>query len=245
MQTNIVIHVPHSSTWTPEKHKGEFLENTLPREVLRMTDRYCDELFNCGDMVVFPISRLVCDVERFRDDEVEMMAGKGMGVIYTRDSEGNEFRKVSAVERSQILRGYYDRHHELLTLNVQRKLEELGSCLIVDGHSFSAVPLQYEDDQNEHRPDFCIGTDDFHTPDHLAHTAVAFLEKKGYTVAVNRPFSGTLVPEKYYRKDRRVQSVMIEVNRGLYMAENGGKNESFEKICQLLKELIDRLKGGI
>lgn len=245
MQSNIIIHVPHSSTWIPAKHRGEFLSDSLSQELLRMTDRYCDELFNCGDMVVFPVSRLVCDVERFRDDKLEVMAGKGMGVVYTRDSEGNEFRQATEQKRSQILSEYYDSHHKLLTLNVQRKLEEFDSCLIVDGHSFSAVPLPYENEQSEPRPDFCIGTDHFHTPEILTRTAVAFLEKKGYTVAVNSPFSGTLVPGKYYHKDCRVKSVMVEINRRLYMTEDGEKTCDFEKIRLLMEELIDKLKGGI
>ena len=46
-------------------------------------------------------------------------------------------------------------------------------CLIVDGHSFPALPLQYELQQTAFRPDFCLSTDEFHTPEEL----VAKIEK--------------------------------------------------------------------
>ena len=46
------------------------------------------------------------------------------------------------------------------------------------------------------------------------------LESCGYSTARDQPFSGTIVPMKYYRKDHRVQSLMIEINRWLYLGED-------------------------
>ena len=46
------------------------------------------------------------------------------------------------------------------------------------------------------------------------------LESCGYSTARNQPFSGTIVPMKHYRKDHRVQSLMIEINRWLYLGED-------------------------
>jgi len=45
----------------------------------------------------------------------------------------------------------------------------------------------------------------------------------GYDVAIDSPFSGTIVPLKHYHKDQRVTSVMIEVNRSLYASPSGFK----------------------
>lgn len=53
----------------------------------------------------------------------------------------------------------------------------------------------------------------------LVHT---FFTDRGFSVGVNRPFAGALVPNAYYGQDQRVQSVMIEVRRDLYMDERTG-----------------------
>jgi hypothetical protein len=44
-----------------------------------------------------------------------------------------------------------------------------------------------------------------------------------YSVALDAPFAGALVPLSAYVKDGRVSSVMIEVNRRLYMDELSGQ----------------------
>ena len=46
------------------------------------------------------------------------------------------------------------------------------------------------------------------------------LESCGYSTARDQPFNGTIVPMKHYRKDHRVQSLMIEINRWLYLGED-------------------------
>ena len=52
-----------------------------------MTDHFTDELFAGSSgtaRVVYPVSRLVVDPERFVDDAQETMVSRGMGVIYTK-----------------------------------------------------------------------------------------------------------------------------------------------------------------
>ena len=64
-------------------------------------------------------------------------------------------------------------------------------------------------------------------------------ESLGYQVGINAPFSGTLTPLKYYHKNPSVKSVMIEINRKLYMDENGQKTENFDKLKQdIMKPFI-------
>ena len=209
-----------------------------------MTDHYCDEIFCMGNRsVVFPVSRLVCDPERFRDDRQESMSSVGMGAVYTRTHNGCLLRTVDDVQRERILKRYYDPHHAALTAAVQYALDQTGRCLIIDGHSFYPKPLPYEMDQSGLRPDFCIGTDPCHTPKALAGKAIRFLQGKGYTVEVNAPFAGALVPLAYYQKDLRVSSMMIEINRGLYMRENGTRSEAFQSICEVVQILISVLKS--
>jgi N-formylglutamate deformylase len=112
-------------------------------------------------------------------------------------------------------------------------IAQSGVCLIVDCHSFPSVALPYELDQTSERADICIGTDAFHTPSLVRDAIVEAAKREGYSVAVDAPFSGALVPLSAYQKDRRVLSVMIEVNRRLYMDEHSGVRLLVSRVCKL------------
>ena len=116
-------------------------------------------------------------------------------------------------------------------------------CLIIDGHSFPALPLPYELNQTAFRPDFCIGTDDFHTPEELVGKFEKKLGSCGYSTARVQPLSVTIVPMKHYRKDQRVQSIMIEINRWLYLGEDYSvDSERVEALIEVLRRVGEVLE---
>jgi N-formylglutamate amidohydrolase/ADP-ribose pyrophosphatase YjhB (NUDIX family) len=191
-----------------------------------MTDWFTEELFDLPEAtrIVFPMSRLVVDPERFLDDAQEVMAEMGMGVIYTHTSQGEPLRLApSAKERSELLDRHYHPHHQRLSEAVDCAVKAFGYCLVVDGHSFPSAPLPYESDQSSDRPDICLGTDSFHTPAWLIDVAAAAFHDLGLTVAVDRPFAGALVPLSHFQRNSRVLALMVEVNRGLYIDECTGR----------------------
>lgn len=238
MPLSMICHIPHASCVIPAQYTTNYPAD-LKRELLHMTDLYTDDLFDLPvPKVVFPISRLVCDVERFRDDEQEPMARLGMGAVYTVCHDLLPLRTITAEDREQILRQWYDPHHRRLTALARKQLQEFGRSTILDCHSFSPIPLPYELDQDPFRPDICIGTDPFHTPSALADALETAFGKRGYTVFRNCPYAGALVPMEYYQKDSHVHAVMIEVNRGLYMKQNGEKAASYETVRQDLQAVL-------
>ena len=224
-----VLHVPHAFRYIPDDVRKTMLlsDSELEQELLPMTDHFTDRLFGCsppiGASILYPVSRLVVDPERFENDSDEPMASKGMGVIYTRTSGNRLLRNApSKQERDQPIRTYYEPHHDRLSEAVAGALEVHGHCLIVDCHSFPSKPLPYELDQSPPRPDICIGADAFHTPQWLTEAAVSQFRRGGLWTAVDRPFSGTLVPKPYDRQSKAVRSIMIEINRSLYLDETLG-----------------------
>jgi len=219
MTTNhVILHVPHSSTVIPSDCPFLLTEAQLTLELDKLTDHHTQTLFNCvgATKIVFPVSRLVVDPERFIQDPMESV---GMGVVYTHTTDGEVLRVISDVDRLALIDTYYHPHHAALTRIVDGCLEQHGRCLIIDCHSFPAQPLPYESDRN--RPGICIGTDTYHTSAELRDCLSAAFEALGYLVAIDSPFSGTIVPLKHYHTDQRVSSVMIEVNRSLYADPNG------------------------
>ena len=248
----LLVHIPHSSTYIPLEMKDKFLlsNDDLHKELLRMIDRYTDELFSCvaelgGISVKYNYSRLVLDPERFRDDKKEVMVAKGMGVLYIKDSDGRKLREINEKERKQLLQSLYDPYHEALTQEVQELLNNFDECLIIDAHSFPSVPLPYETSQEIGRPHICLGTDPYHSPEDLTEFIQRFFEGIKLTTAINEPFAGCYVPSKFLHQDKRVKSIMIEINRELYMDEaTGEKNDSFgeikSNICKLVNQIITR-----
>lgn len=245
----LLVHIPHSSAYIPPEMKINYLlsNNDLQSELLKMTDRYTDEIFSCvaelgGISVVYNYSRLVLDPERFRDDKKEIMAAKGMGVIYTNDSNGRKLREINEDERNMLLQNIYDPYHKAITEEVQELLAKFDECLIIDTHSFPAIPLPYEASQGLRRPQICLGTDAYHSPEDLIEFIRNFFEEINLTTEINSPFKGCYVPAKFLHQDKRVKSIMIEINRELYMNKAiGEKNDSFVEIKSNIRRLINQI----
>lgn len=128
----MIFHIPHSSRVVPQEHLSlvEIDDNQLHHELLALTDTFTDELFGIpakesDSVIIFPISRLIVDPERFLDDAEEVMARFGMGVIYINTSTGGILRKMpSKSERIYLIRKYYFSHHNLLANAVKNELEK-------------------------------------------------------------------------------------------------------------------------
>lgn len=244
-----IRHIPHDSTHIPDIFRDQFLltDPQLRLELLQMTDHHTAALFggNPESDVIFPVSRLLVDVERFEDDAHESMAARGMGVFYTHTHDRNPLRRVlSEDEREELLAAYYRPHHLLLQQRVDDALDTTGCALVIDCHSFPSQRLPYEIGGDGPRAEICIGTDSFHTPTGLRDAAVEGFADAGFSVTVDTPFAGALTPLKHYGKDHCVKAIMVEVRRDLYMDEHtGARSERFEEIRADVKRVIELLES--
>lgn len=230
-----IFHIPHSKVEIPEQYMSDFVSAELVNsEIKLLTDFATDEMFTIEgtSKVVFPYSRIFCDVERL-DDENEVMYKYGRGFYYTKTDSGDLIRNDILGNKSKIYNDYYLKHHEELTNLVDKKINDVGFALIIDCHSFADTPFTSDLVQDVERPDFCLGTDDFHTPKWLIDLAYLYLTSQGYSVGINSPYVGTIVPMKHYKKNDSVQSIMFEVNRKLYM-DDGVVNDNKVKDLNLL-----------
>jgi len=211
-----------------------------------MTDWFTDEIFGGltgASDVIFPVSRLVVDPERFENDEQEPMAVHGMGIVYEKNSDQAPLRrKLSVSERRTLIEDYYRPHHQALSDLTGKVIAEHGQCFILDGHSFPLVPLPCELRQSLFRPEICIGVDAYHTPASLRDAAVQLFKEAGFTTAINHPFAGAMVAQGYYQTDKRVIALMIEVRRDLYMDErNIEKLAVFDSVRRRIRGVISEI----
>jgi N-formylglutamate amidohydrolase len=202
-----------------------------------MTDTGTDVLADAmqgASRVQHGLSRLVVDVERFAGDEEEMNA-VGMGVLYTHGSLRQEIRRPTTADRHDLL-GYHRAYGDSFGDLVDRVLAAHGAAVVVDVHSYPASPSPYELHASDQRPELCIGVDPFHTSEYLVNAVRAWFA--GFETVVNEPFRGTYVPTKQYGVDARVQSVMLEIRRDLYLDSALGLVEpGVERIAVALRAL--------
>lgn len=241
-EDSIILHIPHSSVSLPRDVRNTFKLSSreLKEEIIQLSDLYTESLFankiGHSISIVFPVNRIVVDPERFSDDEHEPMSRHGMGAVYTHTISGNILRdNLTQKERNKLMEKYYFPHHDLLTNAVTRAMNNYGKCLIIDCHSFPSTPFRFEENKSLERPDICLGTDSYHTPKEIFNLFRRLFIKKGYSIKENHPFAGTIVPIKYYHLNRNVYSIMIEVNRKLFLDERTGKKS------KLFKSLNDNL----
>lgn len=247
----LILHIPHASTHIPDSVKAQFSidQASLESELNKMTDHFTDWLVeplnaSPSQKVIAPISRLVVDMERFADDKQEVMAKVGMGVMYVKGSQKQSIRhSITNEQRKSLLDSYYWPHHNELIEKTQQRLSANGYALVLDIHSYPNNALPYEINQTQHRPEICIGTCDFHTPASIVNAAIKAFTDKGFEVALNEPFAGTLIPTPFWQTNAKVMGMMIEVRRDLYMDETkvellDNSDETRAKICDSIESLM-------
>jgi len=216
-----IFHIPHSSIYIPKKYINEYLISL--DEVMVEAKLMCDEkTHEMVDGVIFPYSRIFCDVERFNSDE-EIMNNVGMGVLYTKTHNLKELR----IPSKEILKFYYE-HHKKLNFIVKEKLKTNKEILFIDLHSYSKKPLKYEINKNQKRPEICIGLNKRFNKN-IVEKIIYIINEFNYKWCINEPFNGCLLPTEFIN-DKRVHGVMLEIRKDVY-----GTNEKFEKIKEFLK----------
>ncbi len=238
----LILHIPHSSTKIPYKDGFVIDEKLLNHEIIKLTDWYTNDLFFSEEdiSIVADFNRIFCDPERFADDKEEEMANYGMGVLYERTDMGKKMRTVDANLRERIINSFYLPHHKKFLKAVSSQLDLYQEVIIIDCHTFSDIPFERDLNQEPNRPDINIGTDNYHTPQSLIDFTTDFFKSRNLTVGIDWPYSGTIIPLEYYGTDKRVKSIMIEINRKLYLKE--GTNIKLPGYNQLKNIIGDYLK---
>ena len=217
-----VIHIPHASLDVPQVFKRNLTISyyNFQRKNIFISDYLVDKFVpnNFSNIVKFNYSRMFCDVEKYLDDSKEVMSKYGMGVLYTKDSNGKKFANR---EKEKWIINIYKSHHKKLDSMVGEVLSKKGNCFIIDLHSFSDE-FVYKMFNKKNTPDICIGINKNYDKELLLKTIKHF-KKHNYSVKINYPFSGSITSNKY----SEVKSIMIEINKRVYLKSIKDFNEFY------------------
>lgn len=232
MHNHVLLHIPHASTVFPAGSQHGFKD--LDEDERLLIDYYTDELFSPVASterirkMAFPYCRLYCDAERLVNDPLEKV---GLGISYHRQTDKGRRLFGSLPEAFAI---YADFHAKMA-----KEIVNMGvGTLLIDCHSFSNLPNMLNSTPSD--IDICIGFNDDETcPNKVViGNIVHYFKSKGYEVGINEPFSNSktfAVPVEYH-------SVMIEVNKRLYMNERTlEKTEGFDKLKHEIQVLYTML----
>lgn len=226
MNSPLVIHVPHASLIIPSDVRGQFSLNEydLRSEATTSADLWTDllarEAWPGATVIEAAVSRIVVDVERYSDDADEPMARVGRGMIYTHTQDGGRMRcELTADERSALKSTYYDPHWTRLRAAAAGRI-------LIDLHSYPVEPWPVELDQESERCEIVLGADDALTPAAWRDALADHFEASGFTVGLNRPYSGVI-------DAGAAAAVMFEIRRD--MLGNGPGSPQWARLVGALR----------
>lgn len=242
---NIIIHIPHDGHNFPEELKGfcTISDEELKRYDFEMSDVSLNHIVKDFPVntISFPISRLFCDVERLLKNE--FMEQYGMGFCYSKTYDGKTFKVINQ-DCINKTRKYYDTHHKKLD-NLVKDINE--PTILIDLHSFNLRATRMELLTNENIPDICIGYDPEFCTIETLNKVLMIVQKHHYTVAINYPYSGSMVPNEVLKNRNKYdfQSIMLEINRDCYMGkdnitipkEHWHLYWTIKEICEILQTI--------
>lgn len=225
--SGLVIHVPHASTTMPPGFADQFRlsDKEIEAEAHISSDLYTDLLAEAvwpdATHIVAPVSRIVCDVERYAEDADEVMARVGRGMIYTHTHQGAVMRRaLSFEERRSIHQEIYQPHWNRL------RAAAIGQVLI-DLHSYPEDAWPIEDGLGQRRPEIDLGITDGVTPPEWVERLQRHFEAAGYEVGINTPYAGVIdVGAK--------AAVMLEIRRDVVSEPGSAK---WERLVSVLRDM--------
>ncbi len=259
---------PHSGAHYPD----HFLRiSKLKALVLRKTeDAFVHEIFSempsCGAVFLqslFPRSYIDLNREPYELDR-SMLIGKIPSYANTRSVRvknglGTVARVVSeyeAIYKTRLpvevvlnrIERLYKPYHAVLSQQLDKIYKAWGQSILVDCHSmpsFAPVGRIHKQD------DIVIGDRYGASCDkNITMSIKESLVKRGYNVALNKPYAGGFITQNYGLPEKGQHAVQIEINRAIYMNENTlEKSNDFsvvkQDITDSMKEVTQSVTEGV
>jgi N-formylglutamate deformylase len=229
---------PHSGRFYPP----DFDTAATGTALRRGEDAYVDELIGPATTLGVAVlsanyPRCYIDVNRSADDlDAGLLAEpwpgplqpteksrRGLGLIRRFVTPGVlvHARPLTVAEVRRRIELVYEPYHHLLGEALAAIRRARGFAWHVDWHSMKSVGnAMTPDGEGTRRPDFVIGDLEGRSAEPaLTDTLVRGLRDRGYTVALNDPYRGGTIVQRYGRPAEGVHVVQVEMNRALYLDE--------------------------
>lgn len=256
----LVFDSPHSGRYYPDD-----FSSVVSRKLLReYEDRFVDRLIADADdhgvtTITAHFPRAYIDPNRAPDDiDEEMLEAvwpdplsptrhtlQGTGLIFRRMHDASHIydRPLTVEEVQRRLDGCWRPYHAALESALAAARQENGAVWHINWHSMRPVGDAMTPDPGNERADFVLGDRQGQSCEPAFTSIVAErLEAMGYSVAINDPYQGAYIVERYGKPREGWHSLQIEINRGLYMdLDTLEKIERFETVRRDIGALAGEL----
>ena len=270
----LVFDSPHSGSFYPKDFKYACTKADLERT----EDKFVDDIFeNAPDygaaFLCAKFARSYIDANRAVDDIDPMLlegewpfgeikptprSASGIGLLRRLIKPGTPVydRDLSAEEVAKRIKKYYAPYHQALMELIEEAHYNFGQSWHINCHSMPANTATTKRaigfvGHKPITPDFVLGNRDGTTcgPDFI-RALKECLEDMGYNVAINDPFKGVELVERYSSPLAGRHSVQLEINKGLYMNEvTGKKNKNYKTLKADMEKFMafiaDYAKGNL
>lgn len=243
--------------------------SALPTAVLRRAeDSYVDALFadvaeHGATLIAAAFPRAFIDVNRAPDDiDPDLLDGdwpepvnpsirseRGIGLIRRLIGPGDVIyeRPLSVADVLSRLDDHYRPYHAHLHDTLAGLRRRYGKVFHLNCHSMKSVGNATTPDGATPRVDIVIG--DLHgrscRPEFTRFVVAAF-SSRGYSVALNDPYAGAHILERYGDPEGGTHSLQVEINRALYMnEETRGRHDGFERLRADLGAIAADIAGFV
>lgn len=222
----IIIHLPHSGTYIPEKIITDIKPEFLPPDD---TDWHLDELYSFANSLGIILmkahySRWVIDLNRNADATPLYNDGRLITHLcpvtnFTGTNIYKDERKlVAEQEIEQRKATYYTPYHNTLQKVLNDVKSKFGKVLLWDGHSIrrevptiSKMPF----------PDFILGSADGQSvPENLINTTLNTFSNSGFNIKHNFLFKGGYITRHFGRPLENQYALQLEMSKDLYLIDN-------------------------
>ncbi len=261
----LVFDSPHSGDIYPDHFKYDCAFEDL----VKTEDKYVDDLFDAalqfgGTLLSALFPRAMIDLNRARDDiDPELYEGEwpygddcpanpsnrslaGIGLIrrLLRPDLPIYNNKLSLKDIKYLIDTYYDPYHQKLEELLDTAHAQHGKVYHINCHSMPSSALTsgaLGRINPASTPDFVLGDRDGTTCDiDFTHNLRDFIKSIGYKVAINNPYKGVELVERYSNPAHGRHSIQIEINRALYLDEKTyKKSKNYEKLKSDITKLIE------
>jgi len=170
---------------------------------------------------------------------------RGLGLLkkVTRYGEPMHERKLTVAEVTDRLQRYYEPYHAELAAIVSRTRATFGRAWHLSCHCMSAVGAPTHPDKGQPRADICLGNiDGLTSSDEFIQFVRRSFEDVGYSVSVNVPYKGAEINRRYGDPANRVESILVEANKKLFMdVKTFKKTEAFAKVQRDFATVLDTI----